>query len=66
MTRTRISFSSEDPESEWTEWWVNPVEDGSQQPDPDDLRKTQQYIERTYTKETQEKIIIKVRPQRED
>ncbi|MFN6526936.1 hypothetical protein [Nostoc sp. ChiSLP03a] len=59
-----ISFSGDDPE--WNEWWVDPIEEGSPQADPTDLRETQQYIQRTYTEETQEKIIIKVRPQKED
>ena len=60
----KIHFTSNDPE--WTQWWVNPVEDGSPVADPTDLQETQQYIQKTYSEETVEKIIIKVRSQREE
>ncbi len=62
--KPKIDFSSNDPG--WTEWWVNPVKDGSPVADPTDLQETKQYIEKTYTPETQEKITIKVRSQREE
>ncbi len=50
----------ENPE-DWNEWWVNPVANGSTEPDPADLAGTKAYIERTYTPETQAQIQIKVR-----
>ncbi|MBW4425950.1 MAG: hypothetical protein KME50_16235 [Nostoc desertorum CM1-VF14] len=62
--KPKIDSSRNDPE--WNEWWVNPVEDGSTVADPVDLQQTQECIERTYTPETQEKIIIKVRSRREE
>ncbi|MEH2300007.1 MAG: hypothetical protein V7K88_13525 [Nostoc sp.] len=61
---TKINITHDNPE--WFEWWVNPVEDGKPEADPTDLQGTQKYIEERFTKETQEKITIKVRPQRED
>ncbi|MEH2188316.1 MAG: hypothetical protein V7K64_19410 [Nostoc sp.] len=60
----KIHFTSDDPD--WAEWWVNPVKDGSSDPDPVDLQETKKYIERTYTPETQQIITIKVRSQREE
>jgi hypothetical protein len=61
----RIHVSKDD--TEWlNDWWVNPVKDGSPDPDPQDLKGTQEYIQRTYTEETQELIKIQVRSQRED
>ncbi len=51
--------------SNWNEWWINPVKDGSSEPDSGDLQQTKDYIARTYTPETQAEIRIKVRKTRE-
>lgn len=64
MSKPKIHLTSNDPE--WTEWWVNPVNDGSPEADPTDLKETKGYIERTYTPETQAIITIKVRSHREE
>ncbi len=61
---SKIHFTSSDPE--WTKWWVNPVKNGSTEADPADLQGTKEYIQRTYTPETQAIITIKVRSQREE
>ncbi|MEH2280644.1 MAG: hypothetical protein V7K90_04765 [Nostoc sp.] len=55
-----------DEDSDWYEWWVDPVKSGSSEADPQDLQATKQYIEKRYTPETQEKITIKVRSQPEE
>lgn len=48
---------------DWSEWWLDPVKDGSPNPDPVDLAKTQACIKRTYAPEIQAQIQIKVRSQ---
>lgn len=47
------------------EWWVNPISNGSPIADPQDLKETKAYVEKTYTPETIEEIQIKVRENRE-
>ncbi|WDD34060.1 hypothetical protein PQG02_06855 [Nostoc sp. UHCC 0926] len=58
---SRFNVSKDD--TEWlNDWWVNPVQDGSPEPDPQDLQQTQAYIQQNYTPEIQELIKIQVRP----
>ncbi|MEH2414467.1 hypothetical protein [Nostoc sp.] len=61
---SKINVTRED--SEWFEWWVNPVKSGSSEADPQDLQATKKYIANRYTPETQEKISINIRPEKDD
>ncbi|WP_138500930.1 hypothetical protein [Nostoc sp. PA-18-2419] len=51
---------------DWNEWWVNPVANGSTEPDPADLAGTKAYIEQNYSPEIQAQIQIKVRSEIEE
>ncbi len=51
---------------DWNDWWLNPVENGSTQPDPVELAKAQNYFEQNYAPEIQAQIQIKVRSEIEE
>lgn len=65
-TKMRNEKPSETNPTDWRDWWVNPVENGSAEPDPADLAATQVCIERIYTPEEQAQIRINVRDEIEE
>ncbi len=52
---------SQEPNPDWFEWWIDPIESGKPEPNPQELREAQDYIKEKYTPETQAKININVR-----
>jgi hypothetical protein len=57
----KINVSKDENPAFFTNWYVNPTTDGSGEPDPLDLKETQDYIQAIYTEETQAQITITVR-----